>query len=286
MDDSAFITILVAEDNDVSREMMVSILKTQGYKVLGAIDGQDAIEQIQKNDVDMALVDINMAPKGGFDFCRYLIVNSIQLPVVIVTADDSSDMLTQASDLGVRRVLQKPIKPERLLDTVARVLKQLGLNPQPLAVGTHDTVFTPAQLLQHALDLADKNAQNSKGGPFAAIVADKNGKILGEGTNSHASRVDPTAHAEVMAIRVAAEKLKSADLSDYVLYCASEPTMIGKALITSVGIKKVYYGLSHEDIGALGFKSATTQEPEYEQMSKDAALKVFQRWERGQAKAR
>ncbi len=285
MAQDAYITILVAEDNDVSREMMMSILKTQGYKTIGAVDGASAIEVIQNNSVDMALVDINMAPKGGFDFCRYLLVNGIKLPVVIVTADDSSDMLRQANDLGVRRVLQKPIKPERLLETVSRVLKQLGLNPQPLAVDAYDTVFSPEQLLQHTIDLADKNAQSGKGGPFAAVVADKDGHILGEGTNGSTSRVDPTAHAEVMAIRLAAEKLDRTDLADCTLYCSSEPTMMGKALIASVGIIRVYYGLSHSDIGQMR-ESVRPVETAYEQMGKDAALKMFKRWENSQPRKR
>ena len=285
MAEEGFITILVAEDNDVSRDMMVSLLQTQGYKALPATDGRSAIELIENSSVDMALVDINMAPKGGFDFCRYLLVNGIKLPVVIITADDSSDMLSTASELGVTRVLQKPITPDRLLDTVGRVLKRLGLNPQALAGDAHDTKFTTAQLLQHAIDLADKNAQNSAGGPFAAVVADREGHILGEGTNSHGGRADPTAHAEVMAIRRAAEKLDRTDLGDCILYCASEPTMMGKALIQSVGIEKVYYGLSHDDTGQL-YGHARPVDTIYEQMSRDAALKVYDRWQARQPKKR
>ena len=87
------ISILVAEDNEVSRELMCAILKTQGYCVVPATDGEDAIQKIKQQDIDLALVDLNMEPKGGFEFVKYLVINGISLPVVIVTADDSSDIL-------------------------------------------------------------------------------------------------------------------------------------------------------------------------------------------------
>lgn len=277
-DATAFITILIAEDNVVSREMMAGILHTQGYKTIGAADGDEAIEIIKKHDVDLALVDINMAPTGGFEFVKFLLVNGIDVPVVVVTADDSSDMLIESSSLGVQRVLQKPIQPARLLDTVTKILKRRGLNPQPMGVAAHDTHFTHESLMARAVELAHKNAQSKKGGPFGAVLADKDGKILGEGVNGITSRSDPTAHAEVMAIRQAAERLGRSDLSDCFLYVSSEPTMIGKALIQSVGITKVYYGLSHAEVGQIRARSADLPETQYEQLGHDAAAAMFLQW--------
>ncbi|MCD8570741.1 MAG: response regulator [Alphaproteobacteria bacterium] len=274
----AFITILIAEDNTVSREMMAGILHTQGYKTIGAADGDEAIALIKKQDVDLALVDINMAPTGGFEFVKFLLVNAIDVPVVVVTADDSSDMLIESSALGVQRVLQKPIQPARLLDTVSKILKRRGLNPQPMGVEGHDTHFSHENLMARAIELAHKNAQSKRGGPFGAVIADKEGKILGEGVNGITSRSDPTAHAEVMAIRQAAERLGRSDLSDCLLYVSSEPTMIGKALIQSVGISKVYFGMSHQEVGQIRAKTAHLPETQYEQLGHDAAVAMFMEW--------
>lgn len=274
----AFITILIAEDNVVSREMMSAILQTQGYKTIPASDGDEAIAVIQEQDVDLALVDINMAPTGGFEFVKYLLVNGIDVPVVVVTADDSSDMLIEASALSVQRVLQKPIQPARLLETVSKILKRRGLNPAPMGVEAHDSKFSHEALMARAIELAHKNAQSKKGGPFGAVLADPSGKILGEGANGITSRSDPTAHAEVMAIRQAAERLGRSDLSDCVLYVSSEPTMIGKALIQSVGIAKVYYGLSHAEAGQIRAKTAHLPETQYEQLGHDAATAMFMQW--------
>lgn len=278
MSKDSFINILVAEDNDVSREMMAGILRTQGYRVFGAIDGGSAIKVIQDNYIDLALVDINMAPTGGFEFIRYLVVKGIKTPVAIITAENSSDTLLKASELGVSRVLQKPVTPERLLQTVERILKRQGLNPAMLAVQSHETFFKPEELMGKVIDLADKNARSKRGGPFAAIVADGKGKIIGEGTSGKSARVDPTAHAEVMAIRQAAEKLGQADLSECAIYCSSEPTMMGHALIVSVGIKKVYFGLSHGEIGKYKVQENAAQ-PEYIQLGHDDALDMFKNWQ-------
>ena len=281
------ISILVAEDNDISRELMCAVLKTQGYNVVPATDGEDAIQKIKHQDIDLALVDLNMEPKGGFEFVKYLVVHGISLPVVIVTADDSSDILMRANELGVSRVLQKPVEPERLTGTIQRLLKRYGHNLNYIASQSHTSSYTPDQLMQRAIELAERNAKTRNGGPFGAVVANSKGEILGEGVNGITSRIDPTAHAEIMAIRQAAEKLGQSDLKDCTLYCSSEPTMMVQALIISVGIGHVYYGLSHQDIAELRTKDAAVRESfsgkkpvdvSYTQISHVHAMTMFQRW--------
>jgi len=280
MDSESNINILIAEDNEVSRELMASLLKTQGHNIIGVQDGTEAINAVKNTDFDLALVDLNMAPTGGFDFVKHLVVNKIDLPIVIVTADDSSDVLTQASELHVTRVLQKPVEPSRLISVVGHVLKKYGHTIKPIAISEIETKFTPEQLMQRAVELAERNAKSKKGGPFGSVIANANGEILGEGTNGITSRVDPTAHAEVMAIRQASEKLGRANLEDCTLYCSSEPTMMGKALIVSVGIKKVCYGLNHSEINQIRAREETSYtETEYTQLGHAHALKVLERWE-------
>lgn len=243
--------LLIAEDNDVSREMMTRILEAKGYRVSGARDGGEAIEMIGKNQYDLALVDINMAPQGGFEFARHLLVKSIDLPIVIITSDESSDMLVKANDLGVKRVLQKPVLPERLIHTVERIFESRQARSPSIATTSHAVLHDPKGLMLRAIELAVENALSGKGRAFGAVVADKDGRIIGEGVNGLTSRVDPIAHAEVMAIRQAAENLGRVDLTGCSLYSSCEPTMIGKALILSVGLSSVYYALSHNDINGL-----------------------------------
>jgi CheY-like chemotaxis protein len=277
MSNAPSINILIAEDNDVSREMMAAILRTRGYNVFGAVDGESAIKVVRDRDIDLALVDINMAPTGGFAFVKHLVANTLDIPVVIITADESSDILTEASALGITRVMQKPVEPERLLKLAEQIFKRRGLSlPSLGTTETHGTSYDPAALLHKALTLAEQNAKMRKGAPFGALVADREGHILGEGVSSAGAQADPTAHAEVMAIRKAAEKLGKTDLSDCVLYCSSEPTMIGKALIKSVAIPKVHYSLSHDDMRSLGGHSGRA-EPEYIQSGREPALDMLKR---------
>lgn len=287
MDAKPFINILVAEDNRLSREMMAKILTQRGFNVLEAEDGDQAIDVIRKTDVDLAIVDINMAPTGGFEFVRYLIVKGLKIPVVVVTADDSSDLLIESSSLGVQRVLQKPVAPNRLLETVVHILRRHGLNPDPMGVEVIKTQFSGEDLMHRAIELAEKNYKSGKGGPYGAVIADQDGKILGEGVNGAQGRIDPTAHAEVMAIRQAAEKLGKADLSDCVLYLSSEPTMMGKALILSVGIRQVYFGLTHDEIKSArqaeekvrrAFAHDDHTDTRYDQLAHEEAMDMFQSW--------
>lgn len=286
MSEKAFINVLIAEDNKVSREMMARILESRGFNILHANDGDEAIEQLKANPVDMAIVDINMAPTGGFEFVKFTVVKGYDVPVVIVTGDDSSDLLMEASSLGVRRVLQKPVDPKRLIDTVVHILKRRGLNPDHMGVEVHKTKFTGEDLMHRAIQLAEENYKKGQGGPYGAVIADQDGKILGEGVNGIMARSDPTAHAEVMAIRRAAEKLGRSNLEDCVLYLSSEPTMMGKALILSVGIPKVYIGLNHEEIKAARqseekVRQGMQQEQAdtiYEPLCHEEAMDMFQNW--------
>jgi len=269
------INVLIAEDNDVSREMMAGILQAKGYNIIHATDGDSAIQTITEHKVDVALVDVNMAPTGGFEFVKHLVVKNIKIPVAVVTGVDTSDVLMEANALGVLQVIHKPIKPERLIQSVQRMAKSIGLNPEPMGVQTHQSNFTHEELMQKAIEIAQKNVALDKGGPYGAVLADKDGKIMGEGANGIKSRIDPMAHAEVMAIRRAAERLGVTSLADYTLYSSSQPTKIAQALIESVGIQKVYFGLSSEDVESIRGK-AETNAPTYEQLCKDEALEMFE----------
>ena len=277
MSDSAFISILVAEDNDMSREVMMSILKAQNFKVFGVCDGGEAIEMLEANTFDLALVDINMAPQGGFEFVRHLRATGTDLPVVIITSDDTSDMLIEANALDVTRVLQKPVVPERLIQTVNVILKRRGFNPDPMGVEQKVNNFSAEQLMGRAIEVAEYNVRMQKGGPFGAIVADANGQIIGEAASRGSSRADPMAYAEALAIYQASEKLGREDLSDCTLYCTSEPTIVGRAMIANVNIQNVVFALSHDDMRSLSKPSllGERKEPKYLQLGRNEAIKLF-----------
>lgn len=271
--------ILIAEDNDISREMMASVLKTQNYDIIEARDGNESIEKIKEHTCDLALVDINMAPKGGFEFVQYLLAHNIKIPVVIITGDESSDMLIQANNLGVKQILQKPVLPDRLIHTVQRVFTREYQDGKGLSHGTNDRTLDHKGLMLRAIELALSNAHNNNR-PFGAVIVGKDGHIISEGISGSKSYDDPTAYAEINAIRAAVNKLGRADLSGYSIYCSAEPTMLGKVLIQSVSITHVYYSLSQDDIPGLkeaeeAIKAQLNSKKLYEQIYWEEGIKAF-----------
>ena len=104
-----------------------------------------------------------------------------------------------------------------------------------------------------AKDLANENLKTNTGGPFGACVV-KDGKIIGKGSNHVLANNDPTAHAEVMAIRDACKNINSYDLSDCELYTSCYPCPMCLSAIIWANIKKVYYGNTKEDAADIGFR--------------------------------
>ena len=91
------------------------------------------------------------------------------------------------------------------------------------------------------------------GGPFGTCIV-KDGKIIGRGSNHVLINNDPTAHAEIMAIREACKNINSYDLSDCELYTSCFPCPMCLSAIIWANIKKVYYGNTKEDAAEIGFR--------------------------------
>ena len=79
------------------------------------------------------------------------------------------------------------------------------------------------EFMKKAIENADNGITNNEGGPFGAVIVSKNGEIISNGNNKVLSQKDPTAHAEIVAIREACKKLNTYDLSDCILYTSCEP---------------------------------------------------------------
>lgn len=104
-----------------------------------------------------------------------------------------------------------------------------------------------------AKELSENNLKTNNGGPFGACVV-KNNQIIGSSSNQVISNNDPTAHAEIMAIRNACKNINSYDLSDCELYTTCYPCPMCLSAIIWANIKKVYYGNSTEDVEKIGFR--------------------------------
>jgi len=103
-----------------------------------------------------------------------------------------------------------------------------------------------------AIALSQKMMRAGKGGPFGAVVVRK-GKIIATGHNQVTSTNDPTAHAEIVAIREACKKLKTFQLDDCELYTSCEPCPMCLSAIYWARLKKIYFANTRQDAAEIGF---------------------------------
>jgi len=146
----------------------------------------------------------------------------------------------------------------------------------------HDETF-----LRRAIALSLANATSANGGPFGAVVA-MDGRILGEGANRVTESRDPTAHAEVVAIRAACAALGTHDLAGAVIYTSCEPCPMCLAAILWARIDRMVYACSRQDAAAAGFDDAWFYEQvalpvdrralPAERMLAEDGRKAFQAW--------
>ena len=106
--------------------------------------------------------------------------------------------------------------------------------------------------LLRAIELAIQNVKERKGGPFGAVIV-RDGTIIAEGTNLVTASLDPTAHAEVVAIRKACAVLQTFELTGCVVYTSCEPCPMCLAAIYWSRAEKVYFAAGREDAAAAGF---------------------------------
>lgn len=121
-----------------------------------------------------------------------------------------------------------------------------------------------------AVEEARKGMQNNEGGPFGAVIV-KDGKIISKGHNKVLGSNDPSAHAEIVAIREASSTLETFDLSGCELYATTMPCPMCLSAICWARIGKIYYGTSTEEVASIGFDDGKI----YEILKKGASASVL-----------
>lgn len=149
------------------------------------------------------------------------------------------------------------------------------------------------KFMKEAINLARENLKLKNGGPFGAVVV-KDGKIIGRGMNSVTSTNDPTAHAEVNAIREACENLQSFQLTDCDIYSSCEPCPMCLGAIYWSRPRKLYFAASREDATKAGFDDVviyqeialpiTKRKLPTEQFSHSEANELFDTWNKIESK--
>ncbi|MFU8790044.1 MAG: nucleoside deaminase [Methylobacter sp.] len=108
------------------------------------------------------------------------------------------------------------------------------------------------EFLQQAIDLASENVRSGQGGPYGAVIV-KDKQLIAASGNHVTRNLDPTAHAEIMAIRLACQKLNDFQLQDCILYSSCEPCPMCLGAIYWARLAKVYFACSRHDAAAANF---------------------------------
>ena len=142
--------------------------------------------------------------------------------------------------------------------------------------------------MKRAIELSIQNIKNN-GGPFGCIIVKEN-KIIAEGVNRVTFNNDPTAHAEIIAIRNACKKLNTFNLQECELYTSCEPCPMCLSAIYWSHIDKIYYGNSRLDASKIGFdddfiynelnKDLSSRKIQMKQISQKEAKKAFLDWDK------
>ncbi len=141
--------------------------------------------------------------------------------------------------------------------------------------------------MQRAIDLAEKGINSNSGGPFGAVVV-KDDKIIAEGFNKVTSTNDPTAHAEIVAIKEACKKLGSFQLDDCIIYTSCEPCPMCLGAIYWARPKKVFYACNKDDAAMIDFddqfiydeleKQISDRKIDFKNFMRQEALQIFKKW--------
>ena len=139
-----------------------------------------------------------------------------------------------------------------------------------------------------ALREAYKGMTANDGGPFGAVIVN-NGRVIAKGHNRVVKTKDPTAHAEIVAIRRASKKLGRFDLSDCQIYSTCEPCPMCLAAIYWARIRRIFFGCTKEDAAKIGFADEfidaaikgklSPRKLRMNSIDRESCLKLFAAWE-------
>ena len=142
--------------------------------------------------------------------------------------------------------------------------------------------------MRRAIELSLENVKSERGGPFAAVVV-RGGEIIAEGTNQVTAMKDPSAHAEILAVRDACRKLQNFQLTGCEIYSSCEPCPMCLGLIYWARPERIFYATTAEDAAAIGFDDSRiyrelkapreARSIPMEQILRDEALAAFQAWQ-------
>ncbi len=258
--------ILVVEPNDITRKLIVGILNNNGYNTYEAVNGTEATTFLAK---PLQLVILNAEEENveNVGFIRKMQMEYSKLPLIAMTEGEEAASVEARLNLSQVSVMAKPVMPDKLLKNIQGHLMQgserkieteqqktaerKAASPVP---DSNDPKATNDREnhMRKAIDISQEKMDANCGGPFGAVIV-KQGRIIAEGWNEVTSSNDPTAHAEMQAIRKATKALGDYSLSGCEIYTSCEPCPMCLAAIYWARIDRIYYANTREDAEKIGF---------------------------------
>lgn len=288
--------ILVIEKNDITRKLIVGILNNNGYETYEAVNGNEAGSFLSK-ELLLVILDADPDNVENMGFIRKMQMQSRKLPLVAMTEETDREAVRKRLDMPQMSVLEKPVVPEKLINNIeghliSGIEKKISAEvkmaeTKPVVTDDAQLKAQRAEFMRRAIDLSQQKMDENCGGPFGAVIV-KNGKVIAEGWNEVTSSSDPTAHAEVQAIRKAAKALGDYSLQGCEIYTSCEPCPMCLASIYWARIDRIFYANTREDAEKIGFdddfiyreftKSEEKRTLPSRMMMRDEAQIVFSNW--------
>ncbi len=284
--------VLVLEPNDITRKLIVSILTKAGYATFEAGKSDDAVGLLARKP-SLVIMDVEGDGADSFGFLKKMQKDHGKVPLVALAEPGDRDSLQQRINLPRVTFLDKPVNPMMVLSTVENFLVADAALGTVAVGGDTELDLKRKQYMRRAIDLSQQKMDENCGGPFGAVIV-KGGQIVGEGWNCVTSTNDPTAHAEMVAIRAAAAATKDFKLEGCEIYTSCEPCPMCLAAIYWARIDKIFYANHREDAERIGFDDAFLYSeialpenkralPVYRMLREEAKI-VFDNWMKKQDK--
>jgi DNA-binding response OmpR family regulator len=116
--------VLVVEDDANMLEMILFVLSREGYRVRGAVNGREALEELDRSPADLVVLDVMMPVMDGWDLCRELRRMNPEIPIIMITAKHETSQKVKGFGLGADDYIVKPFDPQELVVRIKAVLRR------------------------------------------------------------------------------------------------------------------------------------------------------------------
>ena len=251
-------SILLLEPNMITRKLIAGILGKNNFQTYEAETGDQAVEALAKSP-NLVILDVKVDNDDHLGFVRKMQKEYAKLPLIaLLELDNHAEV---EGWLGMERLsfIEKPVTPDALIASIETHLAEEAQHRAEAEAGMTETQLEVdakrKEFMRRAIDLSQVKMDENAGGPFGAVIV-RAGKIIGEGWNCVTSTNDPTAHAEVVAIRAAAKAAGSFSLEGCEIYTSCEPCPMCLAAIYWARLDKIFYANMREDAERIGFDDA------------------------------